>query len=97
MRKKTILSVYEHVASVFAPLLKSNDKQSRLETQKSDDEQLDTGDMSELKGEESAAPEEQSAKGSKSLTLNQMLSRLPISLAQLNLGHNSDKLKDEIR
>ena len=55
MRKKTILSVYEHVASVFAPLLKSNDKQSRLETQKSDDEQLDTRDMSDLKSEESAA------------------------------------------
>ena len=39
----------------------------------------------------------QSAKGSKSLTLNQMLSRLPISLAQLNPGNNSDKLKDGIR
>ena len=40
---------------MFAPLLKSNDKQSRLETQKSDDEQLDTRDMSDLKREESAA------------------------------------------
>ena len=40
---------------MFAPLLKSNDKQSRLETQKSDDEQLDTRDMSDLKSEESAA------------------------------------------
>ena len=26
-----------------------------------------------------------------------MLSRLPISLAQLNAGHNSEKLKNEIR
>ena len=26
-----------------------------------------------------------------------MLSRLPISLAQLKAGHNSEKLKDEIR
>ena len=49
------MNVYEYVASVFAPLLKSNDKQSRLETQKSDDEQLDTRDMSDLKREESAA------------------------------------------
>ena len=49
------MNVYEYVASVFAPLLKSNDKQSRLETQKSDDEQLDTRDMSDLKSEESAA------------------------------------------
>ena len=53
--KKNFLNVYEYVASVFAPLLKSNDKQSRLETQKSDDEQLDTRDMSDLKSEESAA------------------------------------------
>ena len=28
---------------------------------------------------------------------NQILSRLPISLAQLKAGNNSEKLKDEIR
>ena len=33
----------------------------------------------------------------KILTLNQMLSRLPISLAQLKAGNNSEKLKNEIR
>ena len=32
----------------------------------------------------------------KILTLNQMLSRLPISLAQLKAGNNSEKLKSEI-
>ena len=31
------------------------------------------------------------------LTPNQMLSRLPISLAQLKAGNNSDKLKNQIR
>ena len=36
-------------------------------------------------------------KGLKILTPNQMLSRLPISLAQLNAGNNSEKLKNEIR
>ena len=35
--------------------------------------------------------------GSKILTPNQMLSRLPISLAQLKAGNNSEKLKNEIR
>ena len=35
--------------------------------------------------------------GLKILTLNQMLSRLPISLAQLKAGKNSEKLKNEIR
>ena len=33
----------------------------------------------------------------KILIPNQMLSRLPISLAQLNAGNNSEKLKNEIR
>ena len=31
------------------------------------------------------------------ITPNQMLSRLPISLAQLKAGNNSEKLKNEIR
>ena len=38
----------------------------------------------------------QLGQGLKILILNQMLSRLPISLAQLNTGNNSDKLKNEI-
>ena len=36
-------------------------------------------------------------KGIKILTTNQMLGRLPISLAQLEAGNNSNKLKNEIR
>ena len=39
----------------------------------------------------------QLGKGIKILTPNQMLSRLPISLAQLQAGNNSEKLKNEIR
>ena len=35
--------------------------------------------------------------GIKILTPSQMLSRLPISLAQLQAGNNSEKLKNEIR
>ena len=35
--------------------------------------------------------------GLKILTPGQMLSRLPIFLAQLKAGHNSEKLKNEIR
>ena len=33
----------------------------------------------------------------KTLTPDQMLSRLPITLAQLKAGNNSEKLKNEIR
>ena len=39
----------------------------------------------------------QKGEGLKILTPNQMLSRLPISLAQLKAGNNSEKLKNEIR
>ena len=39
----------------------------------------------------------QSGKGLKMLTPNQMLRRLPISLAHLKAGNNSEKLKNEIR
>ena len=54
--------------------------------------------MSELESEESAAQtKKQEAKGLKILTPNQMLSKLPISLAQLKAENNSEKLKTEIR
>ena len=39
----------------------------------------------------------QRGQGLKILTPNQMFSRLPISLAQLKAGNNSQKLKNEIR
>ena len=40
---------------------------------------------------------QQQGTGLKILTPNQMLSRLPITLAQLKAGNNSDKLKNEMR
>ena len=39
----------------------------------------------------------QQGQGSKILTPNQMLSRLPSALAKLQAGNNSNKLKNEIR
>ena len=39
----------------------------------------------------------QEGKGIKILTPNQMLSKLPTTLAQLKVGNNSEKLKNEIR
>ena len=39
----------------------------------------------------------QRGQGLKILTPNQMFTRLPISLAQLKAGNNSEKLKNEIR
>ena len=48
-------------------------------------------------GELAAQRRNQLGQGLKLLTLNQMLSRLPIDLAQLKAGNNSQKLKNEIR
>ena len=54
--------------------------------------------MPDLESEESAEQRRnQRGQGLKILTPEQMLSRLPISLAQLKAGNNSEKLKNEIR
>ena len=41
--------------------------------------------------------QKQERQGIKIVTPNQMLSRFPISLAQLKAGNNSEKIKNEIR
>ena len=43
------------------------------------------------------AKEEQEGKGLKILIPNQMLKRLPIALAQIKAGNNSESLLNEIR
>ena len=54
--------------------------------------------MPELESEESTVQRRiKQRKGIKILTPNQMLNRLPISLAQIKAGNNSEKLKNEIR
>ena len=62
---------------------------------------LDTNEqlnMPESETEESAEQRRnQQGPGLKILTPQQMLSRLPISLARLKAGNNSQKLKNEIR
>ena len=71
-------------------LIKSNDKKT--------DEQLNITNMPELGSEESTEQMiNQQRKDLKLLTPNQMLSRLPINLAQLKAENNSEKLKNEIR
>ena len=53
--------------------------------------------ITDLESEESAAQRRNQPGGLKILTLNQMLCRLPISLAHLKAGNNSEKLKNEIK
>ena len=63
-----------------------------------DDEQLDNTYMPDIESEESAEQRrKQKGQGLKILNPQKMLSRLPISLAELKAGNNLQKLKDEIR
>ena len=71
---------------------KESDKESE------ENNEIDTTDMPDLETEEYAAERRnKQGKRLKIFTLNQMLSRLPISLAQLKEGNNSEELKNEIR
>ena len=53
--------------------------------------------ISDLKSEKSATKRQQKGQGLKILTPKQMITRLPILLAQLKAENNSEKLKNEIR
>ena len=50
-----------------------------------------------MTGQKESDEENQKGQGIKILTPNQMLSRLPITLARLKARTNSEKLKNEIR
>ena len=72
-------------------------EKSDAEKQESD-EQQDTTDIPKLESEESAAERRnQDGQGLKILIPDQMLSRLPITLAQLKAGNNSQKLINQIK
>ena len=75
------------------------EKKSDIERKESD-EQPDTTDVPELESEKPAAKRRnQERHRLKILTPDQMLSRLPVTLAQLknNLQNSSQNLKDKIR
>ena len=55
------------------------------------------GNILEFNRRQQQQQQEGKGQGLKTLTPNQMLSRLPVSLAQLKAGNNSEKLKNEIR
>ena len=78
-------------------ITKIDEKELGIVTQKSD-EQPDTTDIPDSESEGSVAQRRnQQGQGLKILTPNQMFSRSPNSLAQLNARNNSEKLKNEIR
>ena len=91
--KKDVIEVYDQVRKIF--IIPRSIPNIYVPTyNKSDDgEKPDTTNMSDLETEESAAE----GKRLKISTPQQMLSSLPISLAQLKAGNNSEKLINEIR
>ena len=87
--RPTMINLYNDFMQIFGP-----DYTDKVDNKTNDNEQSDTTDMSDIESEES--PEQrrnQKGQRLKLLTANQMLSRLPISLAQLEAGNNSEKLK----
>ena len=87
--RPTMINLYNDFMHIFGP-----DYTDKVDNKTNDNEQSDTTDMSDLESEES--PEQrrnQKGQRLKLLTANQMLNRLPISLAQLEAGNNSEKLK----
>ena len=54
-------------------------------------------DMPDFESDESAAKRQQKGKGLRIMTLKQMIIRLSILSAQLKAGHNSQKLKNQIK
>ena len=70
-----------------------NTPKNKIEKIEENDKVIDIAELILCFNEEN----QQEGLGLKILTPNQMLSRLPISLAQLKAGNNSEKLKNEIR
>ena len=88
-----MINVYGKVKIIFSKPLVPID-----EIDDEEDEQQEIIDMPQLESEESAEQRrKQEGQGLKILTQQQMLTRLPISLAQLKAGSNSQKPKNEIR
>ena len=100
-RNKDITDIYNQVRKLF--IVPSEPDMNYVPTydksnDEADNEQPDTTNMPELESDEYAEQRRnKKGQGLKILTPEQMLSRLPISLAQLKAGNNSQKLKNEIR
>ena len=90
-RMVKILSLLKEI--IAKPIDEGADEQPNKEA----DEQPDTTEMSDLESEKSVK-QKRNKKGFelKILTPDQMFNRLPISLAQLKAGNNSEKITNKI-
>ena len=87
--------------SKLVDVIKSGLSDLKNETENMDEEEKETEKANEIIDVVEEIIEfnqqKQGGKGLKILTSDQILSRLPITLAQLKAGNNSQKLKNEIR
>ena len=87
--------------SKLVDVIKSGLSDLKNETENMDEEEKETEKPNEIIDVVEEIIEfnqqKQGGKGLKILTPDQILSRLPITLAQLKAGNNSEKLKNEIR
>ena len=91
---ENILRILENLESVFTGAYFHYDNAFKPESEPKFEESV--AERTKLKRQESAEQNEPGS-GLKTLTPDQMLNRLPFSLAQLHAGNNSEKLKNEIR
>ena len=93
---KKLFSIREEIIRAFKrgifPYIDGVKVEKESDEESDENGDIDSTDMPGWESEESIK-----AKGLKILTSNQMLSRLPIILAQLKAGNNYEKHKNEIR
>ena len=88
-KRPAIISLYNDFTQLFGP--DYFDEADEEDNETNDNEQPDTTDIPDLEGEKSDEQENQEGQGLKRSTSNQMLSRLQISLTELEAGSNSEK------
>ena len=96
--REEMLPIFKQLQEIFMGPKADDETNYELANNEAENEQPDTADVSDLESEEPVKQRgKQKAEGLKILTPQQMLSRLPISLAQLETGNNSENFKNEIR
>ena len=92
--KKIMLQIFQQLQEIFIEPKRDDETDDEADSETNDHEQPDTTNITDLESEESA---EQKVQGLKILKLNKILTKLPVSLAQLEAENNSEKLTIEIR
>ena len=96
--REEMLPIFKQLQEIFMGPKADDETNYELANNEAENEQPDTADVSDLESEEPVKQRgKQKAEGLKILTPQQMLSRLPISLPQLETGNNSENFKNEIR